>query len=156
MMRLNWCQFHDDCDVLAKRIKESGRTYDKILCVTRGGVFVGGLLAHILDYRDITTIALRLYDDTKKNNDVEELSHPDLPAPGAKILIVDDLLDSGRTIEYIMSKWGDKYDIDIAVLYDKGGGKYRPNFMAQKIPNVWVWFPWEPRPEEEGEAGGQC
>lgn len=143
MLRLSWCQFHQDCERLAGRIRDAGKRYDKMVCITRGGVFVGGLLAHFLDIRDITTIALKLYDGSTQQAEVVEVSAPDMPEPGSSILVVDDLLDSGRTLAYIMEKWGDDYEIDFAVLYDKGGGEIRPDFMAMPIPNEWVWFPWE-------------
>ena len=116
---------------------------DKVLCVTRGGVFVGGLLAHFLDLRNITTIALMLYDGHSAGETVKEVSSPDLPPPGSRILLVDDLLDSGRTLAYVVSKWGKQYAIDVAVLYDKGGGDFRPTFAAKDMPNEWVHFPWE-------------
>lgn len=145
MMRLSWEQFHRDCERLAEQIRKSGKTYDKMLCITRGGVFVGGLLGHLLDVRDITTIALRLYDFDRQGDMVVQISAPDLPPPGSSLLVVDDLLDSGRTLAYILDKWGNDYEIDIAVLYDKGGGDIRPDFTASKIPNEWVWFPWELR-----------
>ncbi len=144
MIRLSWCQFHEDCELLAEEVRKSGRVYDKMLCVTRGGVFVGGLLAHFLGMRNITTVALKLYEFNKMGPVVEQVSAPDMPLPGSRILVVDDLLDSGRTIAFIKEKWGHEYTIDIAVLYDKGGGEIRPDFKASAIPNEWVRFPWEP------------
>ncbi len=144
MITLTWDQFHHDCEQLAEMIRASGRTYDKLVCITRGGVFVGGLLGHILDIRHITTIALKLYDFDEKAQVVEQLSAPDLPLPGSRMLVVDDLLDSGRTLAYMLEKWGDEYEIDTAVLYDKGVGLMRATFTARAIPNEWVCFPWEP------------
>ena len=145
MIRLSWNQFHLDCEKLAGLIRQSGKQYDKMVCITRGGVFVGGLLAHFLEMRHITTIALKLYEFNKQQAVVEELSAPDLPLPGSRILIVDDMLDSGRTMAFLMDKWADQYEIDIAVLYDKGNGDIRPTFCAATIPDEWVWFPWEPK-----------
>lgn len=147
MIRLSWSQFHQDCQILAEKIRQAGRKYDKMLCVTRGGVFVGGLVAHILGIRNITTIALKLYEFDRQNAVVEQLSRPDLPLPGSRILVVDDLLDSGRTLSFIAEKWRQEYQLDIAVLYDKGIGILRPDFMASTIPNEWVQFPWEPPPQ---------
>lgn len=144
MLHLTWDQFHRDCELLADNIRVSGRTYDKLLCITRGGVFVGGLLGHLLGIRNITTIALKLYDFDSQGQVVEQLSAPDLPLPGTRMLVVDDMLDSGRTLSYITEKWSQDYDIDIAVLYDKGGGTLRPSFTARSIPDEWVCFPWEP------------
>jgi xanthine phosphoribosyltransferase len=152
MMDLSWDQFHRDCEVLAGTIRKSGRTYDKLLCITRGGVFVGGLLGHLLDIRNITTIALKLYDFDTQGQVVEQLSGPDLPLPGTCMLVVDDMLDSGRTLSYIVEKWGQEYTIDIAVLYDKGGGTLRPTFTSRAIPDEWVCFPWEPPLPEEVEG----
>lgn len=144
MMQLSWGQFHEDCRRLADKIRASGKTYDKMLCITRGGVFVGGLLAQMLDMRNITTIALKLYEFDRQGQVVEQLSSPDLPLPGSSILVVDDLLDSGRTLGFVMEKWSDEYDLDIAVLYDKGGGQHRPAYTGAAIPDEWVCFPWEP------------
>lgn len=144
MLRLSWDDFHKDCELLAEKVRKSGRKYDKLLCITRGGVFVGGLLAHMLELRNITTIALKLYEFDQQGQVVEQLSGPDLPLPGSRMLVIDDMLDSGRTLSYIVEKWGKEYSIDIAVLYDKGGGTLRPTFTARSIPDEWVWFPWEP------------
>lgn len=144
MIKVSWDQFHHHCRQLAEKVAASGKEYDKLVCITRGGVFVGGLLAHFLNYRDITTVALRLYDKFGQQSDlVEELSRADLPPPGASLLVVDDLLDSGRTFAYLVDKWGEDYELDFAVLYDKGGGGLRPDFLAEEIPNEWVAFPWE-------------
>ncbi|MCC8191208.1 MAG: hypothetical protein LIP77_11345 [Planctomycetes bacterium] len=153
MIRLSWDTFQKDCETLAATIRASGRQYDKMLCITRGGVFVGGLLAHILGLRNITTIALRLYEFDQQGSVVEQLSGPDLPLPGSRILVVDDLLDSGRTLAFITEKWREEYQIDIAVLYDKGGGCLRPTFSAATIPDVWVQFPWE-QPVRPGPESG--
>jgi hypoxanthine phosphoribosyltransferase len=152
MLQLSWDQFHRDCELLAANVKASGRTYDKLLCVTRGGVFVGGLLGHMLNIRNITTIALKLYDFDQQGQVVEQLSAPDLPLPGSRMLVVDDMLDSGRTLSYIVDKWGGEYGIDIAVLYDKGNGGLRPAFTARAIPDEWIVFPWEPTPPESPRA----
>lgn len=143
MILLSWSQFHQDCEILADKIRQSGRVYDKMLCITRGGVFVGALVAHYLDFRNITTVALKLYEFDNQLPVVEQLSGPDLPLPGTRVLLVDDLLDSGRTIAFIREKWGEDYHLDTAVLYDKGGGDYRPDFAASRIPDEWVQFPWE-------------
>lgn len=147
MIVTTWDQFHQDCRILAGKVLASGKVYDKIVCITRGGVFVGGLLAHFMDKRNITTVALSLYDQPGERRDtVVELSSPDLPSPGTKLLVVDDLLDSGRTFKYIREKWGNAYEVDFAVLYDKGHGNDRPTFYAAVIPNEWVEFPWEEGP----------
>lgn len=152
MLKLTWEQFHKDCEILAANIQKTGRKYDKLLCITRGGVFVGGLLGHLLGLRDITTIALKLYDFDTQGRVVEQLSAPDLPLPGSRMLVVDDMLDSGRTLGYIVEKWGGDYNIDIAVLYDKGGGDIRATFTARSIADVWVCFPWEPPLPDEKQA----
>ncbi len=153
MLHISWEQFHRDCALLAENIRASGRAYDKLLCVTRGGVFVGGLLGHMLRMRNITTIALKLYEFDQQGQVVEQLSAPDLPLPGSRVLVVDDMLDSGRTLSYIVNKWGGEYTLDIAVLYDKGNGALRPSFTARSIPDEWVSFPWEPIiPDSSGKV----
>lgn len=144
MLTLTWDEFHNDCEQLADIIRAAGAKYDKLVCITRGGVFVGGLLGHLLNMRNITTIALKLYDFDERAQVVEQLSAPDLPLPGSRILVVDDLLDSGRTLSFIMEKWSGEYTVDTAVLYDKEVGVMRATFTGKTIPNEWVCFPWEP------------
>ncbi len=145
MLRLTWEEFHNDCELLADRIRRSNRVYDKMVC------FVGGMLGHILGIRNITSIALKLYEFDKQNLAIQQLSSPDLPLPGTRLLVVDDLLDSGRTLNYIKEKWGQEYTIDIAVLYDKGIGVIRPDFSAKQTENIWIVFPWEPVPPQSDE-----
>lgn len=152
MLHLSWDKFHKDCEILANQIRQVKRSYDKMVCITRGGIFVGGMLGHALGIRNITSIALKLYEFDQQNLAVQQLSSPDLPVPGSRLLVVDDLLDSGRTLHYIKEKWTPEYDIDIAVLYDKGIGVMRPDFCAETIPNVWVVFPWEPVPPKDAEG----
>ena len=61
-----------------------------------------------------------------------------------KILLVDDLIDSGGTVKFMVDNYSDEIDFDIAVLYDKGGGEIRPSYLIDNIPrDEWVTFPWE-------------
>ena len=143
-MDLSFQTFVLDCTTLASKIKESNQTYDKILCVARGGLFVGGFLAHLIQIRDVSSMAVRHYTGTEMLDEIIEVSAP-CPCPmEGKVLLVDDLVDSGGTIAFIANKYRDKIDFDFAVLYDKGGGPIRPDFFVEEIPkDEWVTFPWE-------------
>lgn len=143
-MKLGWEEFAADCGRLAGRVAAGGRRYDRMLCVSRGGVFVGGMLAHLLDYRFVTTIALKLYDGRRPGAAVEMLARPDMPPPGGRVLVVDDLLDSGRTFAWIREQYGQTHRLEFAALYDKGGGAFRPLYIVRALdPARWLVFPWE-------------
>lgn len=144
MYELSWQQFHEDCIVLSKKIQDHGCKYDKLLAIARGGVFVGSMLGYLLDIRNFTTAGIKLYDYTTQHPIVEELSSPDMPLPGSNVLVVDDMVDSGRTLKYIYDKYHAEYKLHIAVLYDKGTGLIRSDFCARMVGDEWIHFPWEP------------
>jgi xanthine phosphoribosyltransferase len=141
--KVDWQTFHRDCLRLAELIKAGGENYRRLICISRGGLVVGAVLGHILNFRNISTVGMLLYDDTASRSDVEIITSPDLPSPGSSLLVVDDLVDSGRTLAYLSEAWGKRYRLHFAVLYDKGGGAIRPTFRVEDQPEVWIHFPWE-------------
>lgn len=144
-MDVSWQNIEIDCEILASNIQEADTPYNKILCVARGGLFVGGLLAEILGIRDVSVISTRHYNHMKQLDTVEEITPPCRLPKDEKILLVDDLIDSGGTVEFILSEY-QKTPMDVAVLYDKGGGDIRPKYFVEKVDREeWVTFPWEVR-----------
>lgn len=58
------------------------------------------------------------------------------------ILLVDDIVDKGKTVRTFIEKWGHNSQVHIASLFWKPEGKPEPNFYV-KITNFWITFPWE-------------
>lgn len=143
-MDLSWYRFETDAETLASKIRASEVEYESMLCIARGGLILGGYLANLLSFRKLRTISLQYYKGQRRGGDVVELIPPEISTLGGKILLVDDLIDSGKTVKYVIDKYGHLCSFDVGVLYDKGGGQIRPTYLVDKVPSEdWITFPWE-------------
>src|SRR6266849_4703208 len=97
---VSWDQFHRDARALAWRLNGAG-PFAAIVTVTRGGLVPAAIVARELDIRVIETISIASYDDTSQGelrvlksvaSDIIEMG-----GGGQDVLIVDDLVDTGRT-----------------------------------------------------------
>jgi len=86
---------------LADRL--SGMTFDVMLAITRGGMVPAGMLAYRLRLRDILVAAVEYYDDTGQAGPTPTFFQ--FPADpllrGKRVLIVDEVWDSGTTIHAV-------------------------------------------------------
>jgi hypoxanthine phosphoribosyltransferase/molybdopterin converting factor small subunit len=98
----------DDLDqlvaVLAAQVR--GVAYDAMLAITRGGMVPAGMLAYRLGIRDILVAAVAYYDDTgTPGPEPAFLQFPDdRLLQGRRILIVDEVWDSGATIHAVTER----------------------------------------------------
>ncbi len=118
------------------------RSYDAIVAIARGGVTFGHFLAEILHIRRIHTVNAIGYDDTRKLSCVEVFDIPDL-ACYERILLVDDIIDSGDTIQAVLEKLRSHYDVavDVATLFYKPTASLQPRYYA-RIADAWIDFFW--------------
>ena len=89
-------------EVLVKRLAEQvGRQHEVMLAITRGGLVPAGMLAYLLGMRDILVAAVAFYDDKGQPADQPVfLQFPSDPLlHGKRVLIVDEVWDTGTTIE---------------------------------------------------------
>lgn len=102
------------CRSIAKQISAQNKKYTGIYPILRGGYYPAVLLSRMLEIPLMYT-----------------------PGPVEGALIMDDLMDSGRTLNPYMGR-------DIAVLIDKSSGEKRVTYAAEfKEPGEWIEFPWE-------------
>lgn len=97
----------DKLEVLVKRLAEDvGRAHDVLLAITRGGLVPAGMLAYLLGHRDILVAAVAFYDDEGKPGDSPAfLQFPADPLlHGKRVLIVDEVWDTGTTIEAVVER----------------------------------------------------
>jgi GTP cyclohydrolase I len=115
--KVDWTDFKNDCISLSNVIKQSKKNYQIIYPVPKNGLFVAIELSLKLN------IAIENEYDSILNYGKED------------VLIVDDLIDSGKTLE--------KYPgYDKAVLYVKNEKHTEVNYFAFSL-NKWIVFPWE-------------
>lgn len=137
---ITWEEFTEDCKVLAAKINEKGQPFPSMLVVARGGLVVAGILAPLLDIRDIHCVGLESYSENGKRGNIIQHNDLDVGALDENFLVVDDLVDSGHTINYINNLGLP----NSAVLYRKTGTEFEPTFFVREVPaEKWIVFPWE-------------
>ena len=101
---VSWDQLHRDARALAWRL--DGTDWRAVVAVTRGGLVPAMIVARELDIRTIDSISIRSYKGVGAEagqGKLQVLNKPDpaLMGDGDGILVIDDLVDSGRTLELI-------------------------------------------------------
>jgi uncharacterized protein len=154
LLYIDQSQFIDDVRALAALLKEDDWQPDFIVGIGRGGLVPAVFLSHA------TGIALLSVDHSSKvpnfgDDLLEKLA--DKAKLGTRLLIVDDINDSGNTIKYLREKFIEKggiaANLRVAVLIDNMRSietvDYRARSIDRKLEPRWFVFPWEAMAEQE-------
>ena len=140
-------QMHKDCWIP-----------DYVIGLTRGGLVPANMISQYLNV-PMETLKVSLRDDTKQPETNHQMAHDAFM--NKKILIVDDINDTGATLSWIKKDWSatapeaDRWNkvwggnVRIAVLYDNESSKseltvdYTAVTINKAEEDVWIDFPWE-------------
>jgi hypothetical protein len=130
---------------LAVKIKSSKEKYDLILGVARGGLIPARILGDFLLIKDIRILYARYYSKPYETFEKPKIYSESVgDVTDKKILIVDDVADTGDTLieikKYLESKHAKK--VDIAVIYKKPWNKAKIKYFSKET-DAWIVFPWE-------------
>jgi hypoxanthine phosphoribosyltransferase len=150
MITLTW----DDIEELVGRLVDRlPRDYDLILVITRGGMVPACLMSERLDLRNIVAAAVMFYTEgtTAPDQTLTEPIFLEFPADplltGKRILIIDDVWDTGRTAMAVRRRVREAGGRgDLAVLHYKPGRTEfaeRPDYYAETT-DKWIVYPWDP------------
>lgn len=141
---VSWEELHRNAKALAWRLLEMG-PWKGLIGVTRGGMVPAAIVARELDIRVIETISIASYksDDgaPQQADEVQVLKHPAGVGDGEGWLVVDDLVDTGRTAEVLRRLLPKAH---FATVYAKPLG--RPlvdTFVTEVSQDTWIYFPWD-------------
>ncbi|SRR5690606_140897 len=141
---VSWEQFHRDSRALAWRLTEAG-PFHAIVSVTRGGLVPAAIVARELEIRLIETVCVASYDYDKQGELVviKEVSPAvrDTGNGGQGVLIVDDLVDTGKTARVVRNMLPKAH---FATVYAKPAG--RPlvdTFITEVSQDTWIYLPWD-------------
>lgn len=130
---------------LGKRISEDYKDKNLLMIsVLKGSViFMSDLMRKISIPCMIDFMAVSSYVGTKSGGEVRILKDLDIPIEGYDILVVEDILDSGRTLSYIleMLKSRNPKSIKLCTLLDKPEARKADiyaDYVGEKIPNEFV------------------
>ena len=133
--------------------------HDVMLVITRGGLIPGGLLAYLLGIKNILVAAVEFYDDDGARAEAPTfLQFPADPLlRGQRVLVVDEVWDSGRTIEAVVERIRQGGGIPTtAVLHYKPANSEvasRPDHHVVETGG-WVVYPWTKVVEYLGDDAG--
>ena len=142
---ISWDQIHRDSRALAWRLQGYGPdngAWRAVVAITRGGMAPAMIVSRELDIRTVDTISIKSYDH-QTQSEARVLKAPDakLMGDGTGILIVDDLVDSGKTLEIVRKMYPNAH---FATVYAKPKG--RPlvdTFITEVSQDTWIFFPWD-------------
>jgi uncharacterized protein len=159
VIHLSW---EDIEELVAALVADLPRNYDLLLVVTRGGMVPACLISEQTDIRNIVVAAVMFYTGVGETlPDPVFLQFPADPLLyGKRVLIVDDVWDTGRTIVAVKQRVLAAGGIaDLAVLhYKPEHSQYadRPDYFAATT-DAWIVYPWDPsraRPARQTERTG--
>ncbi|MEH1780079.1 MAG: phosphoribosyltransferase [Nostoc sp.] len=149
---VSWSDYHQKIEQLAIQIYESGWKFNQIICLARGGLRVGDILSRIYQ-QPLAILATSSYRGPGKQDRSNLIFSRHLTMTteklGSRILLVDDLVDSGVTLEQTIP-WLKQYsdfpieEIRTAVLWYKACSVLKPNYYVDYLPdNPWIHQPFE-------------
>ena len=134
---ISWDQIHRDSRALAWRLDGLGPDdgqWRAVVAITRGGMAPAMIVARELDIRTVDTISVKSYD-WQDRAEAKVLKSPDaeLMGDGTGILIVDDLVDTGKTLELVRRLYPKAH---FATVYAKPSGRPRSR-RSILHPRLW-------------------
>jgi len=140
---VSWDQFHRDARALAWRLTGLG-PFEAIVAITRGGLVAAAIVARELDLRVIETVCVASYDHQTQGEltvlkGIAESVSAIGRGQGERVLIVDDLVDTGKTAQIVRALLPKAH---FATVYAKPLG--RPlidTFITEVSQDTWIHFP---------------
>lgn len=140
-LRVSWDELHRHAKALAGRLLSAG-PFTGIIAVTRGGLVPAAIIARELGIRLVDTICIASYDERNQGK-IEILKA--VAGDGEGMLVIDDLVDTGRTGGAIRHMLPKAY---FAAIYAKPAGRSQLDaFVAEIDQDSWVLFPWDIEPQ---------
>lgn len=135
---LKWNDVEKDTLALLKRVQDF--PVDRIVAITRGGLFPALILSQALNVRDVYSVAIKSYEG-EVQKELQLLTPIDDIPDERGTLIVDDLVDSGNTMKFLRQKMRNAWAV---TPYAKPAGLEFVTFTTELFKqDQWLVFPWE-------------
>jgi xanthine phosphoribosyltransferase len=134
--------FVKDTQVLVDKCREFEP--EILLAVARGGLTLSHLMAQAMDMRNLYTLNSIHYEGELKLDTFNIFNIPDV-SHAKRVLIVDDIVDSGETMREILNVLNEKFpkvEFKLATLFYKKTAILKPDYYVREA-NEWIDFFWE-------------
>ena len=150
---LTWERFGTATRILAESVAADGWRPDIVVAVARGGLTVAGALSYALGVKNCGAINVEFYTGVDARLDVPVVLPPSLnvlDVTGLKVLIADDVADTGHTLRLVREVLSQHVaETRTAVLYHKPHSVIVPDY-SWKQTDAWINFPWSALPPVAG------
>jgi uncharacterized protein len=150
---MTWDHLGEASRQLAQAVVESGYVPDIVLAIARGGLLPGGAVAYALGVKNSCAMNVEFYTDVDQRLQVPLILPPApelIDLGDARMLIVDDVADTGRTLEVVHDFCADKVaEVRTAVLYEKPHTIVKCDYVWRRTDR-WIDFPWSTLPPVQG------
>ena len=148
---VSWDEYHEAIVGLANLVHESGWEFDQVLCLARGGLRPGDIFSRIFD------VPLAILSTSSYREEVGPVQgaldiakHVTLTKGtlSGRVLLIDDLVDSGVTLQRVQSHLKENFpavtEVRSAVIWCKACSAVRPDYYLQYLAtNPWIHQPFE-------------
>jgi hypoxanthine phosphoribosyltransferase len=146
---LGWLEFGEAARYLAVDVLESGFVPDFVIAIARGGLLLGGALAYALGIKNCGSLNVEFYTGIGTRLPMPVVLPPLLDQnslSGARVLLADDVSDSGRTLAMVVDLLKQAgAEVKSVVLYTKPGTVHEPDYTWRRTSR-WINFPWSVLP----------
>jgi hypoxanthine phosphoribosyltransferase len=151
---ISWSEVQRQCQRLAGLVRESGFNPDLIVAIGRGGYVPARLLCDYLDIMDLTSIKVEHYLPGADQQEQTVIRYPPkADIRGLRVLLVDDVNDSGDTLvaatEHLWTF--QPADVRTAVMHEKTVTSITADYSARKVIKWrWLIYPWAVNEDVKG------
>lgn len=154
-LHVTWDEYFKLCDNLIDQVKDMNFT--SIVAISRGGMMPSQYIAYKLGIRKIYNFGIMSYEDNTEASGKGKIEiYQKIPrvTETFRILIIDDIADSGHTLDVCMDtceidvdQYQYNYGVDTvktATLHYKPRSIIKPDFFSKEVPNdTWVVYPYD-------------
>ena len=154
ILNISWEEYHKKTEQLAVKVYDDGWKFNQVVCIAKGGMRVGDVFARIFQV-PLAILSVESYKGEGMKNKRGAITFSrDLaktsPNIGSKVLLVDDLADSGitlkKSIDWLEHFYGFYFDepVRTAVLFYKALSKFKPTYHVDYLKDSpWIVMPYE-------------
>ncbi|AVM62304.1 MULTISPECIES: phosphoribosyltransferase [unclassified Actinomyces] len=155
---LTWELFGTASRELSAQVVASGWVPDLIIAVARGGLIPAGAISYAIGVKAMGSMNVEFYTGIGETLAEPVVLPPLMDAselPGKKVLVVDDVADSGKTLRMVMELLrheglqlgGASVPVEArsACIYLKPRSVHRPDYVWRET-DKWINFPWSVAP----------
>lgn len=153
-MAMSWEEAENAVIQIAEKIKSSGFQPDIIIGISRGGLVPARILSDIIGNHELYVMRIGFYTGVGKTaKEPKILQDISIDVYGKKILIIDDIADTGGSFRTAVAHLESRGagEIKTASLHMKPASAFRPDFFIH-VTDAWIIYPWE-KHEFESETG---